>query len=272
MTLQECVESLERQLSDMEQAISSKTAEVDRLRCSSTDVANAICCENVKLQEMQRRNGEHGQTIKELTSACRELDATLSALRETGPVELAAANQCADAARAELADVCAAAADWKARCERAEDEHRDLRADVCEETARGQAAVSELVGERDRLTGQLSETSARLAAARCDSQQLSARVKAKTDQLDALRAEKDRLKRRACQIRSAQAVHQAKIDVENRQIEDQRTVNRQRLLAVENEIEALKRASSQREEVIKNARNELNDCCATNRPVQPSPM
>jgi chromosome segregation ATPase len=237
-------------------------------RCKLTDVEKTICCENVKLQELQRQNAEHEKTIKDLTSEYQELEAKLLALKEKGPVKLAAANQSLETNKVELTDACTTAADWKAKCDNAEDEYRKLETTICEEKLEAKSVLNDLCRESDRLTAQLSETSNSLSVARCDSKQLLACVRTKTNQLDELKTEREVLKKRVNQYRLQQAVQQAKIDVETKMIEDQKTLNNQRLIAIKNEIEALKQASNQREEIIKIARNELNGDCLTNRSIQ----
>lgn len=245
--------------------------EVDKLCCKSADVEKTICGENIKLQQIQRRNAEYDQTIKELTTVCREQEAKLSGLKETGPVKLTEANQSTETADIELADLCAMASDWKAKCEHAEEEHRELQANFCEEMSQAKTLLNNLGRDHDRLTSQLSETSSRLAAALCDNKKLLACVKTKATQLEVLKTERDRLKQLAYQNRSLRAVQQAKIDVETKLIEDQKTINHLRLVAIDNEVVALKQASNQREQMIKNARNELNECLK-NRPIHLSPI
>lgn len=252
----------------MENEISCKITEVKKSRCKLTEVERTICCENVKLQELQRRNAEYEKTIKELTSVYRELEVKSLELKETGPLKLTAANQSLEAARFDLGDACATAANWRAKCDHAEKEHQELQAAIFEETSQAQAELNHFCRERDRLTDQLSETSTRLSVARSESQKLLDRVRTKTNQLDVLKNEREQMKRRVNQNRSQQAVQQAKIEVETKIIEDQKILNQQSLVAINNEIDALKKAINLREEIIRNTMNELNGDCLTNRPIQ----
>jgi hypothetical protein len=138
-------------------------------------------------------------------ATCRDREAKLEAFREAAPPQLETAERAVVAARLELAEASATAAEWTGKRERADEEHRKLVADGASEACRSRAVLREYGDERDRLTDRLAETSEKLIAAVVDNRSLLAAAKTEADRLARLTAELDRLGQRAYHERLVRA-------------------------------------------------------------------
>lgn len=202
---QSCAESLRRDKAELESTVACKTEQLEGSRRELADADEAVREQNGRLCELEREAAECCRALRDAVAARRDREAKLSAFRDAVPPQLDAAERAVAAARAELAEASAAAAEWTGKRERAEAEHRRLVADGASEACRSRAVLREYGDERDRLTDRLAETSGKLIAAVADNRTLTAAAKAGADRLARLTAELDKLGQRAFQERLVRA-------------------------------------------------------------------
>lgn len=192
-----CAESLRREKCELEEAVACKTEQLVASRRELADAEEAVRVQTCRLNELQREATDCCRELRDTVATCRDREAKLMAFREAAPPQLEAAERAVAAARTELAEASAVAAEWTGKRERADAEHRKLVADGASEACRSRAVLREYGDERDRLTDRLAEASEKLIAAVADNRSLAAAAKTETDRLARLTAELDRLGQRA---------------------------------------------------------------------------
>ncbi|XP_026820601.1 uveal autoantigen with coiled-coil domains and ankyrin repeats-like [Rhopalosiphum maidis] len=253
----ECAKSFQRQQTDLETAIASKTTEAQKLRVALTDKEAMVQCQGNQLTELQRQNTSSDRTLQEFTTECQEREAELEAHRHAAPEKLARADHYTDMVRRELSDACAAAAGWKTKGQSAANSHCELITAQKAEQCRAKSILAELSDERCQLVERLADTLQQLKCAVAENCQLTADAKVLAERLACLTSESERLNVRKFSDRLSQMAQCTVFDGQD----DKTTRKWNTLESVENEVERLKWACEDRERAIKDAKGKLGDCC-----------
>lgn len=260
--IQESAKMLKRKLYDLENVISCKTVEANKLRCVLNETETELQLNRKKLITIQQENSTTDQAVNVLTTKYQAREAELVTMRKVAPERLVQAEQCVDAVCQELATVNAKVAEWKCKAEQSIKMLSELKASSDLELGYDRTLLGELICERHRLVEQQLDKSNQLEKILACNCRLVADSKTVAERKASLSAEVECLEQSKCCDRLALILYQTTSDSEAVLHDDEMAIKFHTLTSVANEVEPLRRACQDRESAISDAKRHLDECCS----------